>query len=282
MFNLIRICRPEQWIKNVFVLIPLLYSQFYLQFDKLLDGIGAAILFSVASSATYILNDLIDIEKDKKHPIKSKIRPLATGELTSIAAIALLIILYLAIACALFWWPTVMLVVCAYILLNYAYTFFLKNYPVFDVFSIAIGFVLRVYAGGLAIGSGVSHWMFIVTLCLALYLASIKRRQELIKSGEIGRNVLAKYTVALLTRYAEFSATCTMVFYSLFAAMVRPELTLTIPIMLFGLYRYWYCVEVLDAGESPTDVLLQDRVLQGAITCCLITSGWLLMNGYTI
>lgn len=279
MFAIVRLCRPEQWVKNGFVLIPLLFSQLFLQADSLVNGIAAAILFSLASSATYVLNDLRDIEKDKKHPTKSKKRPLAAGQVSVRAALVLLLVLYTTLICAAFWMPRVMGVVGTYILLNYAYTFFLKHQPVFDVFVIAIGFVLRVYAGGVAIGSGVSHWMFIVTLCLALYLASIKRRQELIKSGDGARDVLGKYTVGLLTRYAELSATCTIVFYSLFIALVRPELILTIPLMLFGLYRYWFCVEAFDAGESPTDALLKDKVLQGTIIIWLGLSAWSLLHG---
>jgi decaprenyl-phosphate phosphoribosyltransferase len=279
MFAIIRLCRPEQWVKNGFVLIPLLFSQLFLQTDAILNGLVAAMLFSLASSATYVLNDLRDIEKDKKHPIKSKKRPLATGEVSVSAALLLLAFLYLGLMLAFFWVPKVMMVIAAYIILNYAYSFFLKHQPVFDVFVIAIGFVLRVYAGGVAIGSGVSHWMFIVTLCLALYLASIKRRQELIKSGNGARDVLGKYTVGLLTRYAELSATCTIVFYSLFIALVRPELILTIPLMLFGLYRYWFCVEAFDAGESPTDALLKDKVLQGTVGIWLGLSAWSLLYG---
>jgi decaprenyl-phosphate phosphoribosyltransferase len=279
MFAIIRLCRPEQWVKNGFVLIPLLFSQLFLQTDAILNGLVAAILFSLASSATYVLNDLRDVEKDKQHPIKSKKRPLATGEVSVSAALVLLAFLYLGLILAFFWVPKVMMVIAAYIILNYAYSFFLKHQPVFDVFVIAIGFVLRVYAGGVAIGSGVSHWMFIVTLCLALYLASIKRRQELVKSGDGARDVLGKYTVALLTRYAELSATCTIVFYSLFIALVRPELILTIPLMLFGLYRYWFCVEAFDAGESPTDALLKDKVLQGTVAIWLGLSAWSLLYG---
>ncbi|BDU57282.1 decaprenyl-phosphate phosphoribosyltransferase [Limnohabitans sp. MORI2] len=279
MFAIVRLCRPEQWIKNLFVLIPLLFSKLFLQADSLMNGISAVILFSLASSATYVLNDFRDIEKDKKHPTKSKKRPLAAGQVSVRAALVLLLILYTTLIVAVFWMPKVMGVVGAYILLNYAYTFFLKHQPVFDVFVIAIGFVLRVYAGGVAIGSGVSHWMFIVTLCLALYLASIKRRQELIKSEDGAREVLGKYTVGLLTRYAELSATCTIVFYSLFIALVRPELALTIPLMLFGLYRYWFCIEAFDAGESPTDALLNDKVLQGTIIIWLGLSAWSLLHG---
>jgi 4-hydroxybenzoate polyprenyltransferase len=134
----------------------------------------------------------------------------------------------------------------------------LKRQPVLDIFTIAIGFVLRVYAGAMALSVPVSSWMFITTLCLALYLAAVKRRQELSQSGTDGRQVLEKYTVALVDRYAEMSATGALLFYSMFVMSTRPELVVTVPFVLFGMFRYWYVVEALDGGESPTDALLSD------------------------
>jgi 4-hydroxybenzoate polyprenyltransferase len=247
-----------------------------------LSAVAAAIFFGVASSATYIINDLRDLESDKRHPIKSKTRPLATGEVEIRGAIVLLAMHYAVLGFFGFNMPNVFVIVVLYLVLNLVYTFLLKHQPVFDVFSIALGFVLRVYAGGIAIGSGVSQWMFIVTLCLALYLASIKRRQELIRSGDSARAVLGKYTVNVLTRYAELSATCTIVFYSLFIALVKPQLVVTIPLMLFGLYRYWFYIEAYDAGESPTDALLKDRVLQVTLLLWIGLTVWSLSNGWML
>ena len=123
---------------------------------------------------------------------------------------------------------------------------------------IAIGFVLRVLAGAVALEVPVSGWMFVTTLCLALYLAAIKRGQELSQSGSAGRQVLEKYSKPLVDRYAEMSATCALVFYSMFVMSSRPQLLITVPVVLFGLFRYWYVVDVLDGGESPTDALLTD------------------------
>jgi 4-hydroxybenzoate polyprenyltransferase len=142
--------------------------------------------------------------------------------------------------------------------LNLAYTFFLKHEPVIDIFTIALGFVLRVIVGAVALDLAPSVWMCVTTLCLALYLAAIKRRQELAQSGTDGRKVLAKYSVSLVDRYAEMSATGALLFYSMFVMSTRPELAITIPLVLYGLFRYWYVVEALDGGESPTDALLAD------------------------
>ena len=142
--------------------------------------------------------------------------------------------------------------------LNVAYTLVLKHQPVLDIFSIAIGFVLRVWAGAVALDVPVSGWMFVTTLCLALYLAAVKRGQELANSGVHGRKVLERYSKALVDRYAEMSATCALVFYSMFVMSGKPQLVITVPVVLFGLFRYWYVVEMLEGGESPTDALFDD------------------------
>ena len=146
----------------------------------------------------------------------------------------------------------------AYLALNVGYTYWLKHQPVLDIFTIAIGFVLRVLAGAVALDVPVSGWMFVTTLCLALYLAAIKRGQELSQSGLQGRKVLESYSKPLVDRYAQMAATCALVFYSMFVMASKPQLIVTVPLVLFGLFRYWYVVEVLQGGESPTDALLSD------------------------
>lgn len=161
--------------------------------------------------------------------------------------------------------PKVVLVILAYLILNLAYSFFLKHEPVIDIFTIALGFVLRVIAGSMALELKVSAWMCITTLCLALYLAAIKRRQELAHSGFDSRTVLKKYSVQLVDRYAEMSATGALLFYSIFVMSTRPELAITIPLVLFGLFRYWYVVDAQNGGESPTDVLFVDWQLVAVI-----------------
>ena len=162
---------------------------------------------------------------------------------------------------AAFFQPHVMAVIAGYLALNVAYTFVLKHQPVLDIFSIAIGFVLRIWAGAVMIDVPLSGWMQITTLCLALYLAAVKRRQEILGSGSDGREVLDKYSPVLIERYAEMSATGALVFYSLFVMSANQRLTATIPLVIFGLFRYWYVVERLGGGESPTDALLSDLPL---------------------
>lgn len=276
LLGLIHLIRPKQWVKNAFVFAPLLFIGGIINQTYLINTCLAALLFCLASSAVYIVNDIHDIEADRQHPLKSKKRPLASGKVSISSAIILLFFLYLILAFSYLLQPHVILVILAYLLLNLAYTFSLKNKPVIDIFCIAIGFVFRVYAGAMAIAAPVSSWMFVTTLCLALYLASIKRRQELLKNGNMSRKVLENYSIALVDRYAEMSAIGALLFYSLFVMSSHPNMVITIPIVLYGLFRYWYIVENLNGGESPTDALLSDWQL--IITSLLWTGicAWIL------
>lgn len=274
--GLLALMRPKQWIKNGFVLAPLVFSGEFLNGTAVSQALLAVLLFCLASSATYIVNDMHDVEDDRRHPKKSKIRPLAAGIVSPPLAWGLLATIYGALIWGWFAAPNVVQVIAAYMALNFAYTFVLKHQPVVDIFTIAIGFVLRVYAGAMALDVPVSGWMFVTTLCLALYLAAVKRRQELSQSGIEGRKVLKKYSVSLVDRYAEMSATGALVFYSMFVMSAKPELVITVPLVLFGLFRYWYVVEKLDAGESPTDALLADWQLLLTVVLWVGACGWAL------
>lgn len=274
--GMLSLMRPKQWVKNAFVLAPLFFAGEFLNTASLHAALLATALFCLASSATYIVNDLKDIEHDRRHPTKSKTRPLAAGIVSVPTALLLLAILYCALIGGWYLLPNVIAVIAAYMMLNIIYTFVLKHQPVIDIFTIAFGFVLRVYAGAVALSVPVSSWMFVTTLSLALYLAAIKRRQELQQSGEDARKVLKKYSVSLVDRFAEMSATSALMFYSLFVMSARPQMIITIPLVLFGLFRYWYIVEELDGGESPTDSLLSDWPLLLTVCAWVATCGWAL------
>lgn len=277
MQGLIKLVRPKQWVKNSFVFAPLIFAGEFLHPDSVYSTLLAAFLFCIAASAVYIVNDLKDIEKDRIHPEKSKKRPLASGQVSPQSAIILLILLYIVLIS--FWTvvPNVIYVIFIYLALNWAYTFKLKHEPVIEIFIVAFGFVLRVYAGAMALTVPVSHWMFITTLSISLYLASIKRRQELLQSGSQSRGVLAYYSVTLIDRFAEMSAVTAVVFYSLYVMEVQPKLVVTVPLVIFGLFRYWYIVETLKDGESPTDVIIQDKQILLTVLlwvgCCI----WVLL-----
>jgi 4-hydroxybenzoate polyprenyltransferase len=262
---LLRLVRPKQWIKNTFVLAPLVFARVYA--DPKSIGLAALTfaLFCVASSACYIVNDIHDIESDRAHPVKRLSRPLAAGAISIRSALLLLACLYGVLIVGFVAHPPVAVPIAGYIVLNLAYSYYLKHQPVLDIFSIASGFVLRVYAGAEGIGVPLSSWMAVTTLCLALYLAAIKRRQELATAGPDARKVLLEYSISLVDRYAEMSAVGALIFYSLFVMSTNNRLVITIPLVIFGLFRYWYVVETKEGGESPTDALLTDWPLIACI-----------------
>ncbi|MBN9088882.1 MAG: decaprenyl-phosphate phosphoribosyltransferase [Reyranella sp.] len=265
-YSLLRLGRPKQWVKNTFVLAPLVFARSFTDPVAIQQALFALAMFCIASSACYVVNDIKDIERDRAHPIKSWSRPLAAGHVSLNAAMALLAALYAVLVAGFILHPALIVPIGGYIALNLAYSFYLKNQPVLDIFSVAGGFVLRIYAGAEAINVPLSSWMAVTTLCLALYLAAIKRRQELVTAGSEGRRVLKDYSVNLVDRYAEMSAVGALIFYSLFVMSSNPQLVITIPMVIFGLFRYWYLVETRESGESPTDVLLTDWPL---IACIL-------------
>jgi 4-hydroxybenzoate polyprenyltransferase len=258
---LLALLRPKQWIKNAFVLAPLVFAGLFKDPQMILQALTAMVAFCVASSAIYVMNDMTDVARDREHPTKRHTRPIAAGLVTIGQARALMAALLLTLAVGAIFIPWVMAVIGGYMLLNVAYSFKLKHVPVVDLFCIASGFVLRLVAGAVALQVPLTSWMAITTLCLALYFAAIKRRQEIVHSGSNGRNVLGSYSVALLDRYAEMSALGAVIFYALFTMTVRPALSITIPLVLFGFFRYRYLVEQHDEGESPTDVVWKDLPL---------------------
>lgn len=274
--GLAQLMRPKQWVKNGFVFAPLLFTGQFVHWHAITSAVVAALLFCVASSAAYIVNDLHDLDRDRRHPKKSKSRPIAAGTVSSSSAMILLSVLYGLLVVGWVYVPDVTYLILAYSILNLAYTFVLKHQPVLDIFTIAIGFVLRVVVGAEALQVPVSSWTFVTTLCLALYLAAVKRRQELSQSGTEAREVLEKYTVSLVDRYAEMSATGALLFYSMFVMSAQPGLIPTIPLVLFGLFRYWYVVEALDGGESPTDALLSDWQLLATVVAWVAVCLWVL------
>ena len=257
--------RPKQWVKNVFVLAPLVFARAYADSTSIELALFTFGLFCIASSACYVVNDIHDIESDRAHPLKRLSRPLAAGTISVRSAAFLLAMLYAVLILGFVAHPPLAVPIGAYIGLNLAYTYYLKHQPVIDIFSIAIGFVLRVYAGAEGIGVPLSSWMAVTTLCLALYLAAIKRRQELTTAGTDARKVLLEYSISLVDRYAEMSAVGALIFYSLFVMSTNTQLVITIPLVIFGLFRYWYVVEAKGGGESPTDALLTDLPLLAVV-----------------
>lgn len=268
---LIKTMRPRQWMKNGVLFAALVFDKklfFPIELSRTVLGF---IIFCLLSGVIYIINDLADIEADRQHPQKRN-RPLASGALSErfarMAALGLLIVLapvsYLLS-------PDFFLVALAYLALNLAYSRWIKHIPLLDVFSIAAGFVLRVAAGVVLVGvERFSPWLYIVMTLGALYIGFGKRRAELATMAEHAgstRRVLDGYTIAILDQFITIVSATTIIAYSLytFSAPNLPEnhmMMLTIPFVLYGVFRYLYLIQMSDQTGAPEDVLLGDRPLQ--------------------
>lgn len=263
-----RLLRPRQWVKNAFVPAPAVFANVFTDPAQDLRALAATAIFCVAASAVYVFNDLLDAPTDRLHPVKRVTRPLASGAVSIRTGRAVLAVLVALLVGSLVAFPAPAPALALYIAINAAYTLRLKHVAVVDLFCVASGFVLRVYAGALAVDVPLSSWMMITTLSLALYLAAVKRRQELATSGPGGRRVLGNYTLPLLDGYAQTAASASVVFYSLYVLDVRPALVVTVPFVLLGIFRYSYLVQTRNLGESPTEALWTD------VPLILTVLGW--------
>ena len=274
LFALFRTMRPRQWTKNVFLLAPLVFDGQLLSFSALIPTLSAFVLFCLLSSAVYIYNDLIDVQADRKHPIKRN-RPIASGVLPArIAIIALIVLFVLTVGLGLFISINFAIVELVYFLINVAYTNWLKHIPLVDVLTIAAGFVLRVVAGVVSISvKQFSPWLYVLMTLLALYIGFGKRRAELTQlAGDANsfRRVLEGYTIPLLDQLIVIVTSATLVSYTLYTFLApfangNHALMLTIPFVLYSLFRYLYLVQVKHIGSAPEDVLLSDRPLEISI-----------------
>ncbi|MCJ7433391.1 MAG: decaprenyl-phosphate phosphoribosyltransferase [Anaerolineales bacterium] len=271
---LFKTMRPRQWTKNVFIFAALVFDKQLFVVDSLLRTIAGFALFCLVSSSVYIFNDLADIEADRKHPQKKK-RPIPSGQLSVSAAWALGILL-VAIALGLGWLlaPAFTGVMGLYFLINLAYSKWLKHIPIVDVLIIAAGFVLRVGAGVTLIHvERFSPWLYVVMTLLSLFLGFGKRRAELAlltHGAGSHRKVLDGYTIPLLDQYIMIVSGTTIVAYSLytFSAPNVPanhSMMLTIPFVVYTIFRYLYLINVEDEGGSPEEILLTDRPFQIAM-----------------
>ncbi|CAB4960172.1 unannotated protein [freshwater metagenome] len=280
-WHVFRLLRPKQWVKNLFVFAPLLFAADFAQLEPVVSSLLTFAYFCLAASCVYILNDLSDIESDRSHPVKSRSRPLASGHLSVRQASWALGVGLIGLLTGIFVIHWVMIPIGGYIAINVVYSLVARKIPVLDIFTIAFGFVLRVVAGALAISEPLSTWMFVTTFCLALYLAAIKRRHELKNLGSKSRSSLENYTVAIVERFAEIAGTAALVCYAVFAATVKAALVYTIPIVAFGLFRYWFVAEKLKSDESPTEAMLRDWQLIAAVVLWVgVCGGVLLLAGH--
>lgn len=268
---LFKTMRPRQWTKNVFIFAALVFDKQLFVFDSFLRTLAGFALFCLISSSVYIFNDLADVEADRQHPEK-KNRPIASGKLpVKIAWIAGIIIVIVTFALAWQLSAGFEFVIMAYFVINMAYSKWLKHVSILDVLIIAAGFVLRVHAGVTLIEvERFSPWLYIVMFLLSLFLGFGKRRAELAlltHGAGSHRKVLDGYTLQLLDQYIMIVSGTAIVAYSLytFSAPNVPEnhsMMLTIPFMVYAIFRYLYLIEVKHAGGAPEEILLSDRPFQ--------------------
>lgn len=282
--SLISLIRPHQWVKNVFVLMPIFFSGRIMDVWCLYEGLITFFAFSFAASSIYCLNDLRDIEDDRRHPVK-RLRPLASGKVTKPQALALmaglaatgLLLSYFLLAQSN---VKVTALIAFYLCLNVAYCYKLKQYSIIDVFIIALGFVLRLMAGGQACNIWLSPWIVLMTFLLALFLAFAKRRDDVVLYQEkqiLSRRNVVGYNMPFLNQTLGLIGAITIVCYIMYS--VSPDVIarfnssyvyITSIFVLAAVLRYLQVTIVNAASGSPTKVLLRDRFLQ----LCII--GWIL------
>lgn len=274
---LVRTMRPRQWIKNVFVFAAIAFSEGRLWYHEpleLLRVIGAFVAFSMAASAIYLINDLVDIEKDRAHP-KKRHRPLAAGLLSPTVAAVTAAILIVSVFPFAVWLDGDLdfaLVLAIYVVLQgFLYSYWLKNVVIFDILIIAAGFILRAVAGAAVIDIVITPWLIVCMGLLALFLGIGKRRHEL-KLLEDGagnhRRILEEYSIPLLDQMQAIVTASIVMAYSMtaFSAPVAPQepfpmLMITIPFVVYAIFRYLYLIYQRDGGGAPEELVLQDRPL---------------------
>jgi 4-hydroxybenzoate polyprenyltransferase len=262
--------RPKQWVKNVFIFAPMIFSLHMFQTGYIWRSLLAFILFSLATGAMYVFNDILDRGKDRLHPVKKE-RPIAAGLLEArvvlpLAAALLAVVLLLILRFN----REFFLITVFYVGLNVLYSLFLKRVVIIDIMVIALGFVLRVMIGGAVNAIVLFPWILISTFLLAIFLALIKRRQELLKlpgrQGEtLTRQTLQSYTVGLLDQMISIATATTLISYIMY--VLSPDvqqkfhtgrLFYTVPFVIFGIFRYLFLAYSQGEGESPSDIIYSD------------------------
>jgi 4-hydroxybenzoate polyprenyltransferase len=274
LLAILKTMRPAQWTKNAFVLAALIFDRQLTNPTAVLNSLLGVFLFCLLSSCVYIINDIVDVDADRQHPKKRK-RPIAAGTLpVSVAIVVTILIFAFTITASFILSPGFALIALTYFVLNLAYSLRLKHIPILDVLIVAAGFVLRVAAGvSLIQVERFSPWLYVVTTLLALFLGFGKRRAELTllqHRADLHRPVLDGYTVPFLDHLITVVSGTTILSYSLytFSAPNLPEnhaMMLTIPFVLYGIFRYLYLIHVKEEGGAPDDLLLTDRPLQVTI-----------------
>ncbi len=282
----IRLLRPDQWVKNAFLVAPLIFSKHLFDIQYVKVTALALIVFSLVSSAVYVVNDIADREADQQHPIKRN-RPIASGAISITESFVILVLLAVAIVFIGKGLPyNFVVTVAIYFSLNLAYSFGLKRIILVDVFVIAAGFMLRVLAGAFAIAVLISPWIVLCTLFVSVFLAISKRRGELLLAtdtdGYSGRSVLREYDVPLMDQMMTVAASGMAISYALYTVAERTvtvygteNLIFTTVFVLFGIFRYLFLVRKKRVDDNPAHLLISDpamilNVIAWFISCVII------------
>ena len=267
--------RPRQWAKNVFLLAAIVFDRQLTNPTAMARTMAGLIIFCLLSSTVYLLNDIADIEADRNHPLK-RLRPIASGALPLNAAIfASILLMAISLPAAYLLSPSFAIIAIIYFLLNLAYSKYLKHVPLIDVMVLAAFYVIRVVAGvSLIQVERFSPWLYVVTTLLALYIGFGKRRGEILLLQEVNmdstRKVLEGYSLSFLDQLITIVSGTTIVSYSLytFSAPNLPEnhtMMLTIPFVVYGIFRYLYLIQIKGEGGAPDELFLTDKPLQATI-----------------
>ncbi|MBC7194609.1 MAG: decaprenyl-phosphate phosphoribosyltransferase [Caldisericia bacterium] len=280
MRDFLSLVRIKQWIKNLFVFAPLIFSGNLFNTSLFLKTLFTFFLLSILSSGLYILNDIFDLENDLEHPVKRN-RPLPSGKIKKNFALTFSIIfIFLPLIFSFFLTYKLTLIFIIYIIINFLYSLIIKKLVILDVFIIAINFILRVYSGSIVTSIAVSNWLILCTLFLSLFLGFAKRRFEIVLLGENAhkhREVLSNYSINLLDKIIIILSTSTIISYSLYSASTETKekfgsgFIFTIPIVLYGILRYLYLIYEKKEGE-PTKLVLEDFPLLFTILIWIIFS----------
>ena len=275
MKNLIRLIRPHQWVKNLVVLLPVFFGGALLHIEAVYAGLITALCFSFAASSIYCLNDIVDVDDDRRHPVKCH-RPMASGAISIMQGYILMFSMFVLSMLSTFLLRQSQLetasVILFYWLLNIAYCLKLKQYAIIDVCVVSFGFVLRILAGGYATSIHLSKWIVLMTFLLMLFLSFAKRRDDVVRMNETGhapRQNTIRYNLTFINQAITITASVTLVCYIMYT--VSPEtiqnfhtdyLYLTSVFVLVGLLRYIQIAVVDKRSGDPTKVMLHDRFMQ--------------------
>jgi len=280
--ELIRLMRPSHWVKNLFVFLPVFFGHQMTNPDALLAAAIACAAFCLAASAVYCLNDIIDVEADRRHPVKRK-RPIASGSVSVVSAYIVMTALAMAsIAIPLLLDApvcyTTMAVIAAYLVMDMAYCLRLKQYAIIDICLLSLGFVLRILAGGTATGIVISHWLVMMTFLLTLFLGIAKRRDDVLRMNATGiptRQNTTRYNLTFVNNALNITGAVMLVCYIMYTVSAEvienfgnPYLYLTTIFVILGLLRYIQLAVVDERTGDPTKVLLHDRFTQ------FVIAGW--------